>query len=412
MKILFTADWHLGYTLAGANPQPRLPDQRRNIDRIAAYCEQHAVDVLAIAGDVFEAQERGASRAAAYAMIDGLRAPLARGMRVVAVAGNHDRDYFIDTANIWLTAATREVGDARTDRSSDLSSPNDQQQITFRTKPDLVTIEAGGERVNFALLPFPTPYRYDLRHDDSGGVAQRNELLAKLFGEKMEELRKRSAEQRLPTVLLTHVTVTGTTVKAHRISARDDVVIPRGAFPEFELTVIGHIHKPEQIGGAHFYYVGVLDRMDVAERDYETRVLLADIGPQGVREITSLPLDPTPFAIVVAETEDDLAAQAKTIDRLDETLVKLILRVPRGTYAAPFLDRARQLLPRLYGNVEMDWTDAEEVQTPAVEGLNPANVEDTVRRYLEEQQMPEDERDALMGLVHELRAKTLTEGDA
>jgi len=410
MRVLFTADWHLGYTLAGANPQPRLPDQRRNIDRIAAYCEEHAVDVLAIAGDVFEAQERGASRAAAYAMIDGLRAPLARGMRIVAVAGNHDRDYFIDTANIWLTASLPQSGSATP--NDQRPTTNDQQQILFRTKPDLVTIEAGGERVNFALLPYPNTYRYDLSVNNAGGVAQTNELLAKLFGETMEELRKRSAEQRLPTVLLTHVTVTGTTVKAHRISPRDDVVIPRGAFPEFELTVIGHIHKPEQIGGAHFYYVGGLDRMDVAERDYEPRVLLADVGPQGVREITSLPLDPTPFAIVVAETEDDLAAQAKTIDRIDETLVKLILRVPRGTYAAPFLDKARQLFPRLYGNVEMDWTDEDDTQTPAVEGLNPANVEDTVRRYLEEQQMPEDERDALMGLVHELRAKTLTEGDA
>ena len=97
----------------------------------------------------------------------------------------------------------------------------------------------------------------------------------------MEELRKQAAEQRLPTVLLTHVTVTGTTVKAHRISPRDDVVIPRGAFPDFELTVVGHIHKAEQLGGAHFYYVGGLDRMDVGEKDYEPRVLLADIGPAG-----------------------------------------------------------------------------------------------------------------------------------
>jgi DNA repair exonuclease SbcCD nuclease subunit len=315
-------------------------------------------------------------------------------MRIVAIAGNHDRDYFIDTANIWLNAGAR------------------ADQVMFRTKPDLVTVEANGERVNFALLPFPTAARYDLRHDDSGGVAARNELLAKLFAEKAEELRKQAAEMRLPTVLLTHVTVTGTTVKAHRISPRDDVVIPRGAFPEFELTVAGHIHKPERIGGAHFYYVGVLDRMDVGEKDYDTRVLLADIGPQGVREITSLPLDPTPIVAITAEDEDGIVAQAKTIDRIDETLVKLILKAPRGTYLAPLLDKARQLFPRLYGNVEMVWTDDEDQQTPAVEGLNPANVEDTVRRYFDEQQMPEEERDALMLLVHELRAKTLVEADA
>ena len=64
MKILFSADWHLGYTLGGANPQSRLGDQRRNLDLVARYCDEHQVDVLAIAGDLFEAQERGAARAA------------------------------------------------------------------------------------------------------------------------------------------------------------------------------------------------------------------------------------------------------------------------------------------------------------------------------------------------------------
>lgn len=395
MKILFSADWHLGYTLGGANPQARLPDQRRNMELIARYCEEHAVDVLAIAGDVFEAQERGAARAAVSAMMEALAAPLLRGLRVIAVAGNHDRDYFIETANEWLGAA----------------SMDREAQITLRTTPDLLTVEVNGERVNFALLPFPTPARYDLKHEDTGGVAARNELLAKLFGERMEELRKQSAEMRLPTVLLTHVTVSGTTVKAHRIAPRDDVVIPRSMFPSFELTVVGHIHKPEQIGGDHFYYVGVLDRMDVAERDYGTRVLLADMGPLGLRSIESLPLDPTPFALVTAETEEEMAAQANAIERIDQTLVKLILRIERGTYAAPLLDKARQLFPRLYGHVEMDWIETEQ-EEQAIEGLNPANVEDTVRRYLDEQQMPDEERDALMALVLELRAKALTEVEA
>jgi DNA repair exonuclease SbcCD nuclease subunit len=213
-----------------------------------------------------------------------------------------------------------------------------------------------------------------------------------------------------PTILLTHVTVTGTTVKAHRIAPRDDIIVPRGSFPEFELTVIGHIHKAEQIGGGHFYYVGALDRMDAGERDYEPRVLLADMGPQGVREIRSLALDPTPFAVITATGEDDLVAAAKNIQRPDNTLVKLILQVGRDTYPAPLIDKARQLFPRLYGNVEMEWTEEIE-EAPAVEGLNPANVEETVRRYLEEQQMPEEERNELMTLVVELRHQVVAEAE-
>ena len=48
MKVLFSADWHLGYTLGGANPALRLEDQARQLRMIAAYCDEYAVEVLAI----------------------------------------------------------------------------------------------------------------------------------------------------------------------------------------------------------------------------------------------------------------------------------------------------------------------------------------------------------------------------
>jgi exonuclease SbcD len=397
MKILFSADWHLGYVLGGANPQQRLPDQSRQLAKIAAYVDEHDVDVLAIAGDIFDESslEGGRTRRMVQAFVRPFRDALDRGLQIVGVAGNHDRDWFFDTANTWLAAA----------------APTGADRIVLRTRPELLTVEARAERVNFALLPFPNAARYDLKSDDVGGVGQRNELMAKLFIAEMKKLRKKSAEQKLPTVLLAHVTVAGSTVKAHRISARDDVVIPRGEFPDFELTVIGHIHQPEQLGADPFYYVGGLDRMDVSERDYPSRALLADVGPAGLREVSSLPLDPTPFARVLARDEDELAAAADAIERKEDTLVKVVLSVPPGTYLPPLLGRARELFPRLYGNVECEWSELEEVETP-IEGLNPVDVDETVRRYLEEQQMPSEEREALLTMVHELRQKIAAEVEA
>ena len=59
-------------------------------------------------------------------MIEALREPLARGLQIVAIAGNHDRDYFMETANVWLGAE---------------AAPGDER-IILRTKPELVTIDA------------------------------------------------------------------------------------------------------------------------------------------------------------------------------------------------------------------------------------------------------------------------------
>ena len=385
MKILFSSDWHLGYELGGANRQPRLGDQLRNLRRIAAYCEEHGVDVLAVAGDVFEAQEKGRARAVVAGMLDALSAPLARGMRLIAIAGNHDRDFFMDTANLWLGA-----GDG-------------DDSITFATRPQLLTVETNGERVNFALLPFPTPDRYTLKAEDVTSAGERNVQLATRFIEEMERLREEAAAMRLPTVLLTHVTVEGTDVGAHRISPRDDITIPQSRFPAFELTVVGHIHKAEKRGAGHFYYVGVLDRMDIGERGYQPRVLLADVGPDGVRDVTSLPLDPTPFEDVVAHDEETLRAAAAGIDRIGETLVRLKLEVPYGTYTGALASLARQLFPRLYGNIDHSWTDAEEA-LPEVTSIDPADVRGNVRSYIEKMAKA-NERDALLAIVDELLAE-------
>lgn len=390
MRILFSTDWHLGYEMGGAQRADRLPDQLRQLKLIAGYIEEQEIDVLAIAGDVFEAQERGRARLAVQAMMKTLQPSLERGLQVVMIAGNHDRDYFMEMANDWLEAHTPAAG----------------RRVILATKPQVVVVEAKGVGVSFVLLPFPTATRYDLRDiDPKVGAGLRNEQITRGYIAKMEQLRRDAAAMGHPAVLLTHVTVEGTEMGPHRLSPRDDVVVPRSAFPAFEMTAVGHIHKPDRLGSTHFYYVGVLDRMDIAEMTYPTRVLIADIGPEGVRgDVRSLPLDPTPFAEVCAESEAHLATQHHAMSQPNETLVKLRLHVPYGTYTAPLIRAAQELFPRLYGNVEHEWVGAPAV-APTVHGLDPKDIGGTIQRYLAEQVPDDGERAELQALVQELSAE-------
>ena len=388
MRVLFSTDWHLGYEMGGANRVERLSDQARQLQLIARYLEEHEVDVLAIAGDVFEAQERGRARAAVQTLTSALGPSLDRGLQVVIIAGNHDRDYFMETANEWLDAG---------------HPGNGPRRMYLATRPRVLTVEARNERLNFVLLPFPTPARYAMQGaEDSDGAASRNERIARRFVEAMEDLQREAAGSRLPAVLLAHITLDNTEVGPHRLGPRDDIVVPRSAFPSFEMAVVGHIHKPQRLGAAHFYYVGVLDRMDIGEADYETRVLLADIAPDGSCEVTSLPLDPTPFQLVEAETEEDLQRAHDFMPNPELALVKLRLRAAFGAPTAPLIAAARELFPRLYGNVEHEWIGPPNAG-PQVEGLDPADVATTIHRYLTEQVEDERERAELLELVDELR---------
>ena len=51
MRILHTADWHLGKKSEGRD---RLPEQKRALEAMVSLCEAQKVDFVAVAGDVFD----------------------------------------------------------------------------------------------------------------------------------------------------------------------------------------------------------------------------------------------------------------------------------------------------------------------------------------------------------------------
>ena len=51
MRILHTSDWHIGKRLLG---RERIAEQGEVLDEIAALCETEKVDLVLVAGDVFD----------------------------------------------------------------------------------------------------------------------------------------------------------------------------------------------------------------------------------------------------------------------------------------------------------------------------------------------------------------------
>ncbi|GGC11979.1 metallophosphoesterase family protein [Dyadobacter sediminis] len=86
MKILHTADWHIGKKL---DNHSRLDEQRLVLDEICAIAEQEMVDAVIVAGDLFD--NFNPSSEATELLYSTLHRLSANGSRaVVAIAGNHD----------------------------------------------------------------------------------------------------------------------------------------------------------------------------------------------------------------------------------------------------------------------------------------------------------------------------------
>ena len=103
MRILHTADWHLGDRLGR---QDRTDDLRRAVERIAGYCSSEKVDVLLIAGDLFsELAPPEGLRDAIRHMQETFAGFLRDGGAILALTGNHDKENFCQTLRHAMTLA-------------------------------------------------------------------------------------------------------------------------------------------------------------------------------------------------------------------------------------------------------------------------------------------------------------------
>lgn len=86
MKILHTADWHLGKKAEGRD---RLSEQKRALEAMVRLCEEEQVDFVAVAGDVFDTYTPSAEAEDLFYL--ALTELSAGGRRAVfVIAGNHD----------------------------------------------------------------------------------------------------------------------------------------------------------------------------------------------------------------------------------------------------------------------------------------------------------------------------------
>ena len=103
MRILHTADWHLHERLKGF---PRRPHLVKRLEEIAGYLDEHQVDVMIVAGDLFSQGQRIEELSEAVSDIQRIFKPfLLKGGTIVAVSGNHDNEHVFNFMRNMLDLA-------------------------------------------------------------------------------------------------------------------------------------------------------------------------------------------------------------------------------------------------------------------------------------------------------------------
>ncbi|HEX7355767.1 MAG TPA: exonuclease SbcCD subunit D C-terminal domain-containing protein [Mycobacteriales bacterium] len=265
MRLLHTSDWHLGRCLHGAD---LTPGHEAFCDHLVAVVRAEQVDVVAVAGDVFD---RAIPPLAAIALFeDTLLRLRGAGARVVVTSGNHDSAGRLGVNSRLL----------------------DDSGVHIRTRveglADPVLVEDAYGAVAVYAIPYlePEAVRGRLPGDEVLGSGH-----AAVLGQATAAARADLARRGLPrSVAVAHGWVAGGVASE---SERDITVggigaVPPALFDGFSYTALGHLHRPQTVGDA-LRYSGSPLPYSFSEAGQEKGSLLVTLDADGLVGVETVP---------------------------------------------------------------------------------------------------------------------------
>ena len=400
MRILHTADWHLGDRLGRID---RTDHIRRAVERVRDYCLSRQVDVLVVAGDLFSERCRSDHLRDAVAHLrNTFHEFLTGGGAIVAITGNHDNETFCRTLKHVMDLAAPGVA-----RPGSLVPPG---RFYLAPAPTFLRLQdRQGVEVQFVLLPYPTEQRY--LKDDAQKYASLGEKHQALHAACLDALRKMTQHPNFRadcrTVLAAHLHVRGAEL-AHlfRITPEEDILFQATDLPtDWDYIALGHIHRPQFITAPHIRYCGSIERLDLGEKDDAKSVTLFEIGKDGVvGDFEFLPLDATPFMDVeISDPKVDLPRWKEMFPEGNDALVRCLVGYQRGTDDLGAIVRELHgIFPHCYA---VDARPAGEAGSPNGEAMLSLDaVRENVLSYLTQQLQEQSNRSAVLALAEKLLA--------
>ncbi|BCW41033.1 nuclease SbcCD subunit D [Arthrobacter sp. StoSoilB3] len=290
MRLLHTSDWHLGRSFHGVG---MLEAQRGFVDQLVTFVDANSVDVVLIAGDVYDRALPGLD---VVTLLDDALVRLTRaGASVVLTSGNHDSAIRLGFASRLLERGGVHL---RT-RVEDLDSP-----IVF---PFGAERDAPGQVAIYGI-PFLEPRLVAERL----GVDSANhfDVTQQAVGLIKKDVERRRESGPVYPVVLAHTFASGgiTSESERDLSIGGLGAVPLDLFEGFTYTALGHLHGRQQLAG-NVRYSGSPLAYSFSEAKHSKGAWLVDINPSGDIDVQE----------VVWEAPKTLAVLRGTLDELLES---------------------------------------------------------------------------------------------
>tara|TARA_R110000824_G_scaffold6168_1_gene28376 strand:+ start:6650 stop:7792 length:1143 start_codon:yes stop_codon:yes gene_type:complete len=366
MKLLHTSDLHLGRQFNGISLEE---DHAVVLDQIVEAVKANGVDVLIIAGDVFD---RASPPQGAVRQLNGFlqRVKTETDAAVAMIAGNHDSGDRIDLSAIAA------------DRSRWLI----RGAISSEEAPLLLSDQHGP--VAISALPFA--YEYAARECfESESIDTPEDVLVAQVAAARAQIPESTR-----WIIVAHAFVTGGSVSdSERSLTRVGGIetVRTSAFDGAHYVALGHLHRPQSVGAEHIRYSGSPLAFGFDEADSEKSMSLIELDAAGHVSVEVLPFKPVRRARILHGKHAEILLSDPSSD-----FIKVVL-----TDDAPVIDGMKRLRDVLPNACELIYACDErplEIKSLNGQSVEAAEPADVVRNFLTEVGL-EDLSEADQGVV-------------
>lgn len=273
MRIIHTADWHLGQFFYNKS---RAAEHQAFLDWLLARIEEHQVDALIVAGDLFDS---GTPPSYAREIFNRFVVALQpTGCQLVVLAGNHDSVATLNESRALLACLNTQV----------ITTPQADHNLL------LLNDRQGEPGALLCAIPYLRPR--DILRSRAGQSGREKQLslmeaIAAHYQRSVDAAREHPLA--LPVIATGHLTTVGVSKSD---SVRDIYIgtldaFPASAFPDVDYVALGHIHRAQRVANSdHIRYSGSPIPLSFDELGSEKSVFLLELDKAGLQAVTPLPI--------------------------------------------------------------------------------------------------------------------------
>ena len=297
MRLLHTADWHLGRSFHNVS---LIEDQAHVLRQLVDLAREAEVDAVIVAGDVYD---RAVPPPDAVRLLDETLAELAMGLGipVIMIAGNHDSAERLNFGSRLLARARCHIFGR------------------LGATPERVVLEDDHGPVHILGLPYAEP---SIVRERTGAedVHTHDAAMACLAAAAADQVPE--AER---SILVAHCFVAGggESDSERPLSVGGAGSVSSAAFKPFDYTALGHLHRP-QSAGPNARYSGSLLKYSFSEVGHEKSVSLVELDAAGAVSVEAVALKPRrDMRMIEGAFKDLLAGPGEGESADDYLLVRL-----------------------------------------------------------------------------------------